>query len=267
MLMITSFNETLLNQYGRRMIEEFSEKSDGSVKLVVIYEGSNVPDIQLKNIEFACFKHPGHHEFMRKFAHLHEARGLRITFLPGNKVNLSPDFRFDAVRFSFKIFSLLQALDLYKPSHHFAWLDADIRCLKSFSESNLEQFFPEKNQLMSYLGRNNFPPSGAYSECGFLGFNTQHSQLMPFLNRMADIYTNGEIFTHEQWHDSWIWDKTREEFERQEVKFKNISGLAVSTEHPFINSDLGIFFDHLKGPQRKQSGHSFDSDYKVRSKT
>ena len=30
MLMITSFNENLLNQYGRRMVEEFSEKSGPS---------------------------------------------------------------------------------------------------------------------------------------------------------------------------------------------------------------------------------------------
>jgi hypothetical protein len=267
MLMITSFNETLLNQYGRRMVEEFSEKSDGSVKLVVIYEGNNVPDIHLKNIEFACFKHPGHHEFMRKFAHLHEARGLRINFLPNNQVNLTRDFRFDAVRFSFKIFSLLQALELFKPVNQFAWIDADIRCLKSFSAIDLQKFFPDDTELMSYLGRTNFPPTGAYSECGFLGFNMHHPQLMPFLNRMATIYNSGEIFTYEQWHDSWIWDKTREEFQRQNVLFKNISGAAVATEHPFINSDLGIFFDHLKGPQRKQSGHSFDSDYKVRSKT
>ena len=50
MLVITSFNESLLKQYGKRMVQEFSEKSDGTVKLVVIYEGDSLPEINLKNI-------------------------------------------------------------------------------------------------------------------------------------------------------------------------------------------------------------------------
>lgn len=248
------------------MVQEFSEKSDGSVKLKVIYEGNEIPEIQLNHVEFARFHHPDHQEFVRRFGRIHEARGLRIEFLPDNQVKLIQDFRFDAIRFSFKIFALLQAIQQYRPKNHFAWLDADIRCLKQFSSNDLMQFFPEQNQLMSYLGRNNFPPSGAYSECGFLGFNNNHPQLSNFMNRVADIYRNGEIFAYEQWHDSWIWDQTRFEFERQAVDFKNISGAAVDTEHPFINSNLGIYFDHLKGPRRKQSGHSFSEDYKLRSR-
>ena len=267
MLLITSFNENLLNQYGRRMVNEFSEKSDGSVMLKVIYEGDAIPDIQLKNVQFVGFNHSGHLDFIRKFGRLHEARGLRIEFLNNNQVNLSRDFRFDAVRFSFKIFALMQAIELFKPDKYFAWLDADVRCLKNFGAGDLVQFFPDDNQLMSYLGRTNFPPSGAYSECGFLGFNGTHPQLKNFLSRMANIYTDGEIFTHEQWHDSWIWDQTRLEFERARVEFKNISGAAADTDHPFINSALGIYFDHLKGPQRKQSGASFAEDYKLRKRT
>jgi hypothetical protein len=47
MLVITSFNESLLKQYGKRMVQEFSEKSDGTVKLVVIYEGDSLPEIYL----------------------------------------------------------------------------------------------------------------------------------------------------------------------------------------------------------------------------
>ena len=54
------------------------------------------------------------------------------------------------------------------------------------------------------------------------------------------------------------------EFEAQNVIFKNISGDASVLEHPFINCGLGKYFDHLKGPQRKQIGHSFIKDYKDR---
>lgn len=263
MFLITSINKDLLKQYGDRMIREFSDRSDGSVKLVVVYEGEKVPNINLKNIEFIRFHNNDHNVFIKKFGHMHEARGLRINFLPNNQVNLYNDFRFDAIRFSFKIFSLLQAIQIFKPTRHFAWIDADIRCIKNFSNNDLVKFFPEESQLMSYLGRDNFPHTGAYSECGFLGFNIRHPLLNDFLNRMSNIYKDGEIFTHEQWHDSWIWDKTRNEFENKNVKFKNISGAASITDHPFINCELGNFFDHLKGPERKKNGKSFDDDYKL----
>ena len=267
MLIITSFNENLLNQYGERMVQEFSEKSDGSVKLAVIYEAQDLPKINLKNIEFVKFNHAGHHEFMQKFGHLHEANGLRLNFLPDGQVSsIYHDFKFDAVKFSFKIFSLLQALEQFKPVDYFAWLDADIRCLKNFSKSELLPFFPHENQLMSYLGRTNTPITGAYSECGFLGFNNQHPLVYDFLNGVANTYQNGEIFAHEQWHDSWIWDQIRHVFENRNIEFRNISGVAASTDHPFINTDLGKFFDHLKGPERKKSGHSFEEDYEFKDK-
>jgi hypothetical protein len=82
------------------------------------------------------------------------------------------------------------------------------------------------------------------------------------LNRVALIYRDGEIFTFEQWHDSWIWDQVRAEYERLDINFKNISGAATITDHPFINCELGHFFDHLKGPERKKLGKSFEEDYK-----
>ena len=55
----------------------------------------------------------------------------------------------------------------------------------------------------------------------------------------------------------------RIEFEGSGIQFKNISGAASSTDHPFINTDLGIYFDHLKGPERKRIGQSFIEDYKM----
>ena len=262
--MVTSFNEILYQQYGKRMISEFSEKSDGSVELLVVFEGTRVPNIKLKHINIISFFNSDHNLFIKKFGHLHEAKGLRIRTTDNNQINLSMDFRFDAVRFSFKIFSLIQALDYINPTEYMAWIDADIRCLKQFSEGELVKFFPNDGELMSYLGRTNFPPGGAYSECGFLGFNLRHPLLLDFLHRIALIYRDGEIFTYEQWHDSWVWDQVRAEYEHRDVRFKNISGVASITDHPFINCELGIFFDHLKGPERKKLGNSFADDYKFK---
>ena len=265
MLFITSFNRELYESYGKRMTEEFSEKSDGSANLVVVFEGDSAPTTHLKNVEYIIFSHPGHREFIRKFGHLYESKGFRLNFLPNNEVRFAYDYRFDAVRFSFKIFSILQAVDKIQPTDNFAWIDADVRCIRNFSSSDLLKFFPTGGDLMSYLGRN-YPLVDPYSECGFLGFNYQHTLTRDFLNSVANVYSSGEIFSHRQWHDSWIWDQVRLEFERQNVNFKNISGDAYETDHPFINCGLGLFFDHLKGPQRKQMGQSFAEDYKLAPK-
>jgi len=198
MLLVTSFNETLYREYGERMVREFSEHSDGSVRLIVVFEGDNLPSIALENIEIIRFNSKDHSLFLNKFGHLHEARGLRIKALPNNQINLSMDYRFDAVRFSFKIFSIIQTIDTYEPTDYLAWIDADISCVKKFTATDLVRFFPKDGDLMSYLGRDNFPPGGAYSECGFLGFNLKHPLILQYLNRVALIYKDGEIFSFEQ---------------------------------------------------------------------
>ena len=115
---------------------------------------------------------------------------------------------------------------------------------------------------MSYLGRTHFPPGRPYSECGFLGFNLKHEEFKRFINRMVEVYSSGEIFSYVEWHDSWIWDQIRQEFEEKNINFKNISGpIFEKLEHPFVNCNLGKFFDHLKG-NRKNTGSSHKEDYK-----
>ena len=173
------------------MTEEFSEKSDGSVQLKVIFEGDPPPGISLPHVEFIKFNHPWHHVFLRKFGHLQEAHGVKFARQSDQSLHAFRDFKFDAIRFSFKIFAVLQALSLFRPDQFFAWIDADVRCIKSFNQFDLFGFFPDEHQIMSYLGRTNFPPTGAYSECGFLGFNARHPQTISFLNRMAEIYKIG----------------------------------------------------------------------------
>ena len=81
------------------------------------------------------------------------------------------------------------------------------------------------------------------------------------INRIIKIYTSGEIFSLQEWHDSYIWDHVRSEYEDKKIKFKNISNKGYDHYHPFINSGLEEFFDHLKGPNRKKDGVSPEKDY------
>ena len=271
--LITTANQALYQGYGSRLVAGFEEFAAPDIRLIVVFDGPIPPGInaQCKRTLFVPFESAGLRQFQRFFGHLYEANGLRIKRFAGQDGQLQllvrQNFRFNAVRFSFKIFAIEIAKTLLGPASSFAWIDADVKCLKAFSAKDLEPFMPRADELMSFLGRDSFPPESPYSECGFLGFNRAHPQVDAFLERMRALYVTGEIFSLQEWHDSWLWDEVRREFERGGAKFRNISGAAAATEHPFINCGLGEFFDHLKGPEAKERGESLDSDYVLRLKS
>jgi hypothetical protein len=259
---VSTMNQKLYDLYGKRFINEFISSADNKIKLFIIFEGK-VPNeiIGLSNNIYSIpLLSEKHNHFVKFFGSLTEARGIRVRIFEENgqkKINVTSDYRFDAIRFSFKPFAIHQSLQ-YIPEEleYLIWTDADLRCKKNFVEEDLLQFLPANNELMTYLGREN-----NYSECGFLGFNIKNPSFYNYINRVIDIYTSGEIFSLREWHDSWIWDHVRNEFEQKNILFKNISGRGYSHHHPFINSGLEKFFDHLKGPNRKKEGRSPDKDY------
>ena len=255
-------NQRLYDLYGKRFIEEFATYAKENIKLFIIFEGE-IPK-EIINIKNNILSIPllseQHNQFLKFFGKLFEARGIKVKFFKEGgeqKININSDYKFDAIRFSFKPFSIHQSLS-YIPENldYLIWTDADLRCKKNFKSDDLIPFLPDKNELMSYLGRKHI-----YSECGFLGFNLNHPEFKNFINRIINIYTSGELFSLQEWHDSWIWDHVRKEFENKDILFKNISGRGYEHHHPFINSGLEEFFDHLKGPNRKKTGESPKQDY------
>lgn len=259
---ISSMNLKLYHQYGKRFLEEFARHSSSDLVLFIAFEGEYPEEILSigKNIIIMPFSCPSHTNFLKKFGHLQEAHGLRIKTIEEDgqkKIKLSSDYRWNAIRFSFKPYSIFHILDyIPKDLDYLIWTDSDLRCKKEFSSSDLIEFMPGSDEIMSYLGRKN-----SYSECGFLGFNIKNNTTIEYIKRMIDVYSTGEIFALEQWHDSFIWDWVRKEFEtNNNSKFKNISGDGYDKEHVFMNTKLSIFFDHLKGPQRKISGESTKED-------
>jgi len=266
--LVTTFNKSLYSSYAYRLIESFKKYAANDCNLLIIYEGDpqELKTIENNKITLKPFSSEAHKKFVQYFGKLNEARGYKITKITtaylGNQLTVIQDFRFDAIRFSFKIFSIIQGIEYVEKKTNYVWIDADVVCLKEFSEKNLLKFLPDNNQLMSYLGRNQFPLPNPYSECGYLGFNLSHPSLGEFLERMKSLYVTGEIFTHVEWHDSWLWDQIRFEYENKGIEFKNLTKNILDTDHPFINCGLGEYFDHLKGPSRKVLGKSFNEDYK-----
>lgn len=264
---VTSVNNKLYEEYGRRAFQEFDQYAGDDIQLIVKFEGNKPDDWSFsKKIQYSPLGSPSRTLFLRRFGNLKEAHGLRIQLNKGSPTgtnwSLHQDYRHNAIRFSHKVFSIIEAAETVNSPDSLVWIDADIRVLNHFDSAELGPYLPGDDQLLGYLGRSNFPKPNAYTEGGWYAFNTQHKAFGHFISDLKNLYLNGDIFSLKEWHDCWAIDTLRAEYEKRGVKFKNISGSASALEHPFINCGLGDYFDHLKGPQRKLDGRSKENDYK-----
>jgi len=157
----------------------------------------------------------------------------------GNKIS----YRWEAVKFANKVFSLTSPL---RPDDldWWIWIDADTICKQPINESMFVSVLKEE-VVASYLGRADWD----HSECGFVAYNLRKGGAQ-FLSAFRQAYITGAIFNLEQWHDSFVFDALRKQFEGHGHKFHNISegvpGLDV-----WPQTILGEYILHKKGPAAK----------------
>ena len=169
-------------------------------------------------------------------------------------------FEYDAIRFSYKVFACIDAYQKTKPD--MLWfLDADIVTFEKVPMSWLEHIIPD-SAFTSYLGR----PKKGFSETGYYAFNTAHKYANEFFERWKQYYAEDLFFNIQKgllnhfpiagYTDSFTFDAVRIEME-QAGKIKNEDlndgrwAGSRKARHPFINSELGQYMDHMKGYDRK----------------
>jgi len=219
---VTTFGRKHYGLYGRRFIESYLKHWPVSIPLWVYYEGTK-PDIQSPRITYVDL----------------DQDADRQKFMD-EKFDTSSDYRFQAVRFSHKVFALTDPKRIAsKAAQWWIWLDADIETHAKVDEEFVEAVCPE-GFAGSYLGRKDWP----HSECGFVGFNTQY-RADEFLAKFRNAYVTGEIFNMKEWHDSYVFDQLREGWWHNISA--DLSGLEV-----FNQSILGTRMRHDKGPVAKK---------------
>ena len=203
---------------------------------------------------------PEGNHFKRKFGNFSEANG-RFYIRNGNADDpdaeyvMQYNYLYDAIKWSHKVFAIY-GVSRKSDCDRLIWLDADNYTFKPIDHDFFDGVDPGDGH-MGYLGRDHM-----YSECSFLIFNKRHPTHDPFMTQIVTEYLNGEMFLLAEWHDCKMWDIMREYFgNTQGTAYHNISGSASSTDHPFVNSIIGKYMDHLKGPDRKAAGRSFSDDY------
>lgn len=153
------------------------------------------------------------------------------------------DYRTNYMDFSHKVFALYQAYLYAKHAKidYIMWLDADVLVKGEVTIEDLEKW--RNGSDIAYLGRKDWD----HSECGFVIYKTKTAG--KFLERFHEMYVNDEVLKLEQYHDSYVFDKLREEFPK--LKYHNISE-GIDGRDVFNESPLGEKLHHHKGPQEKQ---------------
>ena len=164
------------------------------------------------------------------------------------------DYRFNAVKFCHKVFALTHA-SLTVEADELYWIDADSITFRPISHGFLDRLRP-KGVYTSYLGRR-----ARHSECGFMAFDLRHPMNREFMEFWASIYAEDQLFELPEWHDSYVYDVVRRYCEERGMiaSYDLRAGMA-DDHHPFVNSPLGGYMDHLIGPRRKISGCSYALD-------
>lgn len=142
-------------------------------------------------------------------------------------------FRFDAVRFAWKAFTLLDAADRFSDMPLWVWLDADV-VTTSRPRAQLWNDLLPTNLPVGFLERRK------WSETGCLIFRPKTQDYQAFWESYHTAYHDGGIWEMNQWHDAYVFDQCR-------TRAHNIG---TTFEPVFETSPLGRYFRHLKGNQK-----------------
>jgi len=167
------------------------------------------------------------------------------------KVQETSNYRFQYVKFSYKVFTLKSALDyaLANEYTHLIWIDADVITKKKITMADIEKLLPTEEEGVSYLGRKDWN----HSECGFMVFDLLGVEAQrggfEIINCLYKDYILDNVLTRQEWHDSYVFDQIRAELG---LKGKNLSE-GVEGRDVFDRCVLSEWMEHLKG-NRKNHG-------------
>ena len=268
---ITSYKPGTWDSYSKRGIDSMVKHLPQEVDITVYCEEPK-PDYNSNRINWVDLNTAEPELFKFKNKHKNDPvacgettpieGGVRRLPEAGGKDRGKGSFLWDAVRFSNKVFCVVNAVRNSVDYDYVVWVDADTYTFRPMPINFLESLLPI-NTMLTYLGRQRFQlnDGGKYPECGFVGYNLRHPEIQNFVNRWEQLYVTDDVFKLLEWHDSFIFWHLAKEFQKEKNIEVNDIGYAkgVKGHHVFVNSELGLYMDHMKG-KRKQTGTSTKND-------
>ena len=270
---ITSYKPGTWKSFAKRGIHSMAEKFPKDVDIFLYCEEQKPQDV---NNRIQCIDlikaEPELFNFKNKYKDDPVANG-KLTQIP-NGVRRSntlqgldkdkESFLWDAVRFSNKVFCIINAVRNSKDYDYVLWIDADTFTFRPVPLDFFQNLLPQ-DTMLTYLGRENptLNDGGVYPECGFVGYNLKHPEIQNFITDWENLYKTGEVFDILEWHDSFVfWHLSKIYRKNKNIKVNDIGyQKGVKGHHVFINSELGLYMDHFKG-KRKEGNASWKKDFK-----
>lgn len=249
---VTCYNKQGFYQTGSLLINSFIKFWPKEVSLRV-YVDDPIPKSDLIRDPRVTYKILNIKELM-DFKEKHSLNKKARGYCSEDRSSVSRvyNYRFDAVRFSHKVFALFQFLQ-ESETDLLVWLDGDTRTHSPISIRDIESWCPN-GKFAGYLAR-----PWLYTETGFHIFDMKHVVAKDFLDAWKQYYINDSIFDLDMWTDCHTYDAAMKKFD--ESYWHNLSP-PIKHNHPFINGPLGEFMDHMKG-ERKKKGTSRKKDLVV----
>lgn len=225
------------NAYARRCVEGISEYWPTHYKKL-LYPDDDTQRVFVENSQY----------FTLKDNSIHQA------FINKHKVDISQHeikknwsgWRdpMDAVRFSFCVFNQIDAFAKCT-TDILVFIDADVITFDHIPDGWIQDLMCGKD--VTYIGRKN-----KFSETGFIAYDLSNANMKTFFKRWTEQYTKDLVFNLDNWGDADTFDEVRSNMVNEGLitdnnindgRFHGLSG----GKHPFINSELGRYMDHLKG--------------------
>ena len=237
---VSSFGPAGAALYGCRFVEEFAAHWPADIRLVLYVEAPfDHPRAEVRDL----FALPDCVAFLERHKDNPTAQGRAPTPCWGPKaLRRGENYRTDAYKFCRKVFAVADAAARCNDDLMF-WLDADVRTLAPVPAGWLESLMADRD--LAYIGR------AQQSECGFIGFRLPHARAV--IDAWAAQYATDAVFKLHEWHDSYVFDRVREG--TPGIRSVNLSPNG-SNGHPWMQSPLAQWLDHLKGTRRKARGFS-----------
>ena len=157
-----------------------------------------------------------------------------------------PNYLFDVVRFSNKVFAANDALKDYQGIG--GWIDADCVIQKDIPDGYIEGHL--QGTYIALLQRR-----GMYSETGFWIADCTNPVHRDFQRMWEQWYLSDAFKGLSNWTDCETLDATIRRFQKDGLKVTNLSGEHAKDTHPLAKIPLGRYIDHCKG-RRKALGYS-----------
>jgi hypothetical protein len=240
-LVVTSFSAKGYEEYGKEFLQCWSWFwGNSGAELLVCHEGE-YHDGPWHTFDLR--QDTALHSFKNRHASRRASGREHFSGWRSKELRTGYSYRFDAVKFSHKVFAQNHA-SIHYNHDRLIWLDADVRTLAPITPEVLDLILPPGYDT-SRLARKR-----KHTETGVVGYRGVAGRLV--LARMANYYTTGRVFQLPEWHDCAVYDQVCDEA-RPELRVFDI--VRTTNGHPLTVSPLNPWLDHLKG-DRKTLGYS-----------